>query len=375
MNMKYKLLISHENYYAEYLQLIEEAIDEIIIFNYIVLPDPTVFALFEKLKRKAQAGIRVTLVLDYIGSWGFPRAKVRELKKVGIKVKWFNPFKASSILYLGRRMHAKVLLVDGTKSIVGGINLGRNFLLPNKSSWLDFGILAKDVQQNQDLKKICDFYIAPELKKITFEKHNKTIGFVSNDFMRGKRDIYLLYLEQMRKAEEEIIIVSSYFVPNLKLLNEILDAAKRGVQVSIMVGHYSDVKWVRDTLSYIRYELCHPNIHFYLWKESILHAKLVIIDKQWCSIGSYNLHFTSLYGNVEINLNVEDRDFIAFTHQKIQQYISVSKELIVEQDNSFEFRFSKLSYFFHVMLAKFSLWWGGIKDRENSSSLSDESPN
>lgn len=113
----------------------------------------------------------------------------------------------------------------------------------------------------------------------------------------------------LKNATDEIIIVASYFIPTKGLLKILVNSAKKGKKIHIVLSHNSDVLFIKGAMTYLYDRLLSNGIRIYEYNESVLHAKVCVIDGSWVSIGSHNLNHLSEFISVEMNLDVSDKPF------------------------------------------------------------------
>ena len=118
-------------------------------------------------------------------------------------------------------------------------------------------------------------------------------------------------------AHQEIIIVASYFVPTRRLLKILVRAAKRGRNVNIILSRNSDVLFMKPAMTYLYGKLLRAGIRIYEYRESVLHAKLCVVDRRWVSVGSHNLNHLSEFISIEMNLEVLDHAFAGQTTREL----------------------------------------------------------
>jgi cardiolipin synthase len=162
--------------------------------------------------------------------------------------------------------------------------------------------------------------------------------------------------QQIRKANNEIILIASYFIPSLALKRLLKNAAKRGVNVKIVLSSFSDVSMVKYATEYFYNDLLKAGINIYEWKQSVLHAKVGLIDAEWLSVGSYNLNHLSDFGSIECNLEILDKEFCLATNIKLNQLINDGCEKITMGD--FDIKKSIKNSFLQLIsyiLVRFSL--------------------
>jgi cardiolipin synthase len=222
-----------------------------------------------------------------------------------------------------------MLVVDGERCIVGGINLSARFIdPPNQCPWLDYAIflegpVVKEIQYKAQ-RHFFKYFKTFRPQKINYHhlEFDPEIVPVINDWLYRKQEVYREYLKAILNAKEEITLIASYFLPNKKLLNRLKKQAKKGVRINIIMGHNSDHFFDIWPRKYFYNWFHKNNIHIYEWNQSIVHAKLTLIDNRWCSVGSYNFNALSDYGNSELNLNITEKGFV----RKAQAEVMAIKE-------------------------------------------------
>ncbi|MFM7839260.1 MAG: phospholipase D-like domain-containing protein, partial [Chitinophagaceae bacterium] len=142
-----------------------------------------------------------------------------------------------------------------------------------------------------------------------------------NDWVRRKNQISRTYLELLRTAQHEVIIVCSYFMPGRLLQKNLQQALQRGVKVKILLAGLSDVVMAKNAERYMYDWLLRNGVELYEFTGTVLHAKIAMADGQWYTVGSYNVNNISAYASVELNLDVRGGPTIAHTHQRLLQLL------------------------------------------------------
>lgn len=307
------------------ISLIQKANKFIILQTYIFEEDAATKPIISALKESAKRGVEIFILIDGFGSRDFPDESIILLERVGIKVKLFSPLFSSNLEHIGRRLHSKLLLIDGTEGLLGGINLSQRFNAPkNSPPWLDFACLLKGEEIKNVVEKNFPLYlkyfpalVTNHLKSLPQSLVEQTCAVKTNlnDWMRLRNEIYYSYLTAIKSAKNQIIIVAPYFFPGKRFLSELAKAACRGVQVDLIFSAISDHPLERWSSRYLYSWFFSKNINIYEWGDSIVHGKLALIDNNWVTVGSYNHNFLSRFGNHELNLEVLDEHF-ANTVQK-----------------------------------------------------------
>ncbi|MBW2159678.1 MAG: cardiolipin synthase B, partial [Deltaproteobacteria bacterium] len=132
------------------------------------------------------------------------------------------------------------------------------------------------------------------------------VRVLANHYVRERRAIRQAYLRQIQSAERSVCITNSYFVPDGRIRRVLAQAVNRGAEVRVIVPGKSDVPVVRHAARKLYGRLLEAGIQLYEWQGSILHSKTAVIDRRWCTVGTYNLDSRSLRFNLEVVAAVED---------------------------------------------------------------------
>lgn len=288
---------------------------------------------FEELLLDKQAhGVQVNLIYDSVGSIGTPKAFFQFMADSGIHVVEFNPVNPlapnSKTWRLNNRDHRKLLVVDGRVAFVGGINISNAYssgsVLRHKtksasksSGWRDthveiagpavaeFQKLFLDTWRKQGGAPLVQHDYFPHLSKQGNEIV-RAIGSVSDD---PSSPIYLTLLSAINHAERRVHLTNAYFVPDPQLIEALIGAARRGVDVKLILPSQSD-SWIVLNAGRSHYtRLLRAGVKIYERRGAVMHAKTATIDGVWSTIGSTNLDWRSFLHNDEINAVILGSDF------------------------------------------------------------------
>jgi len=303
------ILKSGPAFFEAILHQIEIAEFEIHAQFYIFSLDETGLNILNALKRAAQRGVHIYLLMDDFGSKLFPKKILSACQQLGIELKWFAPVKFP--FGLGKRLHHKLLVIDRKWAVCGGINISDAYAgigAHKNNPWLDFAI-AVEGEVVLDLLRVCEKYWRAKSKvKAPFHTKNKwqelsqQVGVLQNNWFSRKKYIASYYYTSLRNAKSEIVIVNSYFLPSFRYRKMLIKAAQRGVKISIVLSGKSDVPLMQNAMKFMYQEFLESGIELYEWKQSVLHAKLALFDAKSFTVGSYNLNHLSQFSSVETNL-------------------------------------------------------------------------
>lgn len=348
------------------LRAIESATREILLEMYWFGSDRTGRSFAAALARKAEAGVRVCVTYDAVGSFEADAAMFAQMRAAGCDVYEYNPvslFRARfSFAGLNRRNHRKMLIIDGRLGFTGGVNLGDPWA-PLDAGGLGFrddmiAIEGPAVASMRDIflatfrgTRRASARVEPLASRTSTGA--SAVRVLSNNRWRRRRLIERTYLQRIRAARERIFITNSYFIPSRLLRHALAQAVKRGVEVYVLVPGVSDVTAVAYAANRLYAWLLERGIHIYEWTQSVLHSKTAVIDGQWCTVGTHNLDHRSLAYNLEVTVTVEDVGVAAKLERRMRKDIAASQriELEVWRYRSLGRRIlEELFYLFHKVL-------------------------
>ena len=357
---KVKLIRSGKMYFDLLLQLINSSQKNIHLQYYIFLEDETGTAVMEALKAASKRGVSVYLQLDAYASNALPKRCVNEMRMAGVYVKWFEPLLRSKHFYFGRRLHHKVVVIDGLNSLVGGNNVCNRYNdMPGQPAWLDMALYCTG-EASLVVQTICrqmwsNKKVLPTHRNELTEQLGEQIPVTEqtpvkvrrNDWVKRKSEIWKSYLEMFTKSQETITIMCSYFLPGRLFRIKLSEAVKRGVKVKVILAGISDIMMAKHAERYLYDWMLKNNIEIYEYQETVLHAKLAVYDSQWVTVGSYNVNNISAYASLEMNMDVTDKTFALATEKELEDIMTRHcKQITKENYASSTHFFRKLWQYF-----------------------------
>jgi len=309
-----------EEYFNTLLELIESAEQLLHLQVYILDYDVTGAVVIDALRDAVARGVNVCLVADGFGSMNLGSKFKYEMESYGIHFRFFSPLPFPGIFQAGRRLHHKVCVADGKRALVTGINISDKYRgSENEPAWLDYGLLVAGPVCKQ-IDDVCErifnrrFYIKQvgTFKKLMLSSEIESglkVRVTINDWLRRMNEISAAYKKELKNAHNEIIIVASYFTPSRRLLKILLRSAKRNRDIYIVLSKNSDVPFMKSAMKYLYSRLLVNNVRIFEYRESVLHAKVCVVDNKWVSVGSHNLNHLSEFLSIEMNLEVYDKNF------------------------------------------------------------------
>ncbi|AKH37958.1 MULTISPECIES: cardiolipin synthase ClsB [Nitrosomonas] len=314
---------------AEYFPALESAIDEankeIHLQTYIFKYDLTGIRIASALKRAAQRGVAVHLLIDGFGSLSFPQKAIDNLIATGVQVMHYRKevFSFRFRRHRLRRMHRKLVVIDARIAFVGGINIINDYQKPGEpiprfdyAVKIEGPLLATIHSSARRLwmlvawahfKKRWITHL--ELQPITKPVGNQRAAFVIRDNLRHRRDIERSYLKAIATAYNEIIIANAYFLPGRNFRQALIHAARRGVSVILLLQGKIEYRIQYHASRALYDNLLDAGIKIYEYRKSFLHAKVAVIDQYWSTVGSSNIDPLSLLMAQEANVMILDQAF------------------------------------------------------------------
>lgn len=316
------------------LEAIRGAERHVLLEMYWLAPDEIGDVFCQALAERARAGVSVYVMLDAFGSMAGAALFRRLLEDAGVHLIDFNPIGPWRRRFRLDRMmvrdHRKLLIVDDAVGFVGGVNLAAPWLAAGEPAWRDAAVAVtgptvlamrtlfvalwrRETGRTPTLPDVApapaSWHDASAGPLATFERvRADTIELLAHGPLAGKRSISRAFLDAIRSARERIWITNSYFVPDRRFVRALRQAARRGVDVRLIVPGRSDVAVVAFASQVILRRLARAGVQVYAWTHSVLHAKTAVIDGHWVTVGTLNLDHRSLDFNHEVNVAVHGRD-------------------------------------------------------------------
>lgn len=332
------LLENGEEFFAAVFTAIGEARREILLETFILFEDKVGLALQAALLDAARRGVRIEVTVDGFGSPDLSEAFIRPLADAGVRLRVFDPPpRLGRHLALLRRLHRKLVVVDGSVGFVGGINFAADHLG-------DYGPTAKQdyaarvrgpivatmhrmalktlAQARPRDRRLDTYHADPPCDALRLPPPGRADAmFVTRDNTEHRGDIERHYRLALQSAERDVLIANAYFLPGYRLLRTLQRTARRGVRVRLILQGQPDMKWVSVATRTLYRRLLDAGIEIHEYHERPMHAKVAVVDDDWATIGSCNLDPLSLTLNLEANLIVRDRDFAGQLRARLEALI------------------------------------------------------
>ena len=308
-----ELCTTGEQTYHRLTEMIEKAANSIYISIYILQKDEIGRDIRDRLTRKAQSGVDVRVLMDGVGSLHTYRSFFKPLIRAGGHIAYFipvlrRPFHGRTNL----RNHRKIVITDQRQVLAGGTNIGREYMGPTPSSdrWQDLAFILQGPSVRHYLEVFRADWVFTAGDDIPVPSIDPAV------LSSGKTEditqvvpagpdvpsdaLYDALLSAVYGAQQQLWVVTPYFVPDESLFQALSLAARRGVDVRMLIPKRSN-HLLADIVrgNYLR-ELQRAGAKIYLYDKGMMHAKIVLVDTEVMILGSANIDIRSLFLNYEI---------------------------------------------------------------------------
>ncbi|BBI98858.1 cardiolipin synthase B [Ferrigenium kumadai] len=352
------LLQSGSAYFPQLCADIDAAHHSIYLETYIFAADETGHMVSAALRRAAARGVTVRLMLDGFGSAELPQRWVDDLRSAGVEVQWFRRKISPLTLRRSRlrRLHRKLVVIDGEIAFVGGINITDD--IPQRRGLaaprLDYAVRLKGALTGEIHAVMRHLWgmvswanvhhhsrrIHWRLREAKRPQAAGDVALVLRDNLRHRRDIERAYLKAIATAQHEIIIANAYFLPGRVFRRALKLAVQRGVRVVLLLQGKVEYRLQHYATHALYEELLGAGIEIYEYLPSYLHAKVAVVDGQWATVGSSNIDPFSLLLAREANLVVRDAAFAGEVRKSLMAALASEARRV---------EFARESVFVHVL--------------------------
>jgi len=319
---KVEALINGDQIFPAMLAAIRDAKETITLETYIYWSESIGTEFSKALSERARAGVKVHLMLDFMGSMKMDNALVEEMKKAGVQVQRYHKPAWWKLARMNNRTHRKLLVIDGKVGFTGGVGIADQWRgnAQDEDHWRDshFRVEGPVVGQIQAVfndnwtKATGTVLDGPGYFPELTPKGTMPAQMFSSSPTGGSESMHLMYLMALTAARETIDLSAAYFVPDDLTIRTMIAAAKRGVKVRLITpGPIIDSDLVRAASRDRWPELLDAGVKIAEYKPTMYHVKTLIVDKLLVSVGSTNFDNRSFSINDEANLNVMDEAFAA----------------------------------------------------------------
>jgi len=336
------LLQNGDAFFSAMLGAIRAAEDTVNFETYIFEPDEIGQQFIEAFKERARAGVEVRLLIDGFGAWKLRKKYREDLRRAGVKVARFRPLAPRNLVRFYRRDHSRATVIDGRIGFTGGAAVSKKWKgdVRNRHEWRDSmtritGPMVGGIQSGfAENWLFCTGEVLagprffPPLERGPGPCGITVISTPSDSL----QTIRLLFWLSFTNARKRLWISSSYFIPDRRLRAAVIDRARHGVDVRILVpGNHTDAVPVQAAGRSYYQELLEAGVRIFEFQPSMMHAKTVVIDSSWSIVGSANMDERSMELNEENLLGIADREFARAVEEGVMEDLGRSREIQLEE--------------------------------------------
>ncbi len=333
-----ELLINGDRIFPAFLETIEAAESTLNAQTYVYWRGEIAGDVANAIAAKARGGVRCNLILDALGAAKMERSLIRDLETAGVNVIRFRPPKPYAIRRVANRTHRRLLVADGRIGMTGGVGIAAEWTgdAEDPDHWRDThvrvrgpvvrgmqGAFAENWLEGTGEVLAGESYL-PELEPV---EDGGAMQLVRSSATVGDTNAEALYYLALASARRSIELTAAYFVPRPAFTDALCSAARRGVDVRILVpGPHIDKSFVRLAGRAAYDELLEAGVRVFEYQPTMLHAKTLCVDGSWSSVGTVNFDNRSFQLHDEVTLCVWDRRFAGELHDAFERDLERAEE-------------------------------------------------
>jgi cardiolipin synthase A/B len=339
---KVETLVNGDRIFPAMLEAIRGARKTITFETYIYWSGKVGKDFADALSERARAGVKVHILLDWVGSQKMEEALLQEMERSGVEIKRYHALQWYTLDRLNNRTHRKLLVTDGRVGFTGGVGIADEWSgdAQDKDHWRDTHYRVEGPVVAQMQAAFLDNWLKVSGVVIHGDDYFPPLAAAGTHYAQmfksspegGSESMHLMYLMSVASAKQSIDLAMAYFVPDDLALKAIERALQRGVKVRIiMPGHHTDAKPVRSASRALWGGILEAGAELYEFQPTMYHCKVLVVDGTWVSVGSTNFDNRSFRLNDEANLNVLDRDFAARQVADFEADLKRSRRITYEE--------------------------------------------
>ena len=313
-----EILLNGDEIFPAKLRAIRSARKTINYAQYVFEEGQPSAEVSAALAERCRAGVTVNVLIDAVGAFALPEEYRREMVEAGCRLESFRPLSPFAIDRVNNRSHRRILVVDGLVGITGGSGTSGKWGGDGKTEnhWRDTDVRIEGPVIEQLQGAFAENWLeatgialgGPAYFPAPFEpKGNVAAQAVRSSPAGGSVAMYTMFLLAMASAQQSVYITNPYFLPDSKMIDTLVKTARRGVRVVVLLPGAIDHNLVKQASRSELGRLLKAGIEVYEYKPALLHAKTMVVDGRWATVGSTNRDHRSFALNDELNLVVYDQ--------------------------------------------------------------------
>jgi cardiolipin synthase len=326
-----ELLVNGDQIFPAFLETIESAERTLTLQTYVYWRGDIAREVAGALCRKARGGVECKVILDALGAAKMESSLVGEMQEAGVRVIRFRPPKPYAVRRIANRTHRRLLIVDGRVGMTGGVGIASEWTgnAEDPDHWRDShvrvrgpvvrgmqGAFAENWLEGTGELLVGEGYL-PELEPIS---DGGAMQLVRSSAKVGDTNVEALYYLAIASARETMELTAAYFVPRPAFTEALAEAAERGVDVRVLVpGPHTDKELVRVAGRAAYSRLLEAGVKIFEYEPTMLHAKTLVVDGAWASVGTVNFDNRSFQLHDEVTLCAWDREFAGLLREEFDR--------------------------------------------------------
>jgi cardiolipin synthase A/B len=336
------LLINGDQIFPCYLDTIRGAEQTLCLLTYVYWRGEIAHDVAAALCERAQAGVECNVIIDAVGGVKLERELLERMIDAGVRVTRFRPPKPYAARRLTNRTHRKILVADGRVGLTGGVGIAEEWTgnAEDPDHWRDthvrvrgpvvrglFGAFAENWLEATGEVLAGDGYL-PDIPREEEPERGGPMMVVRSSAGVGDTNVEALYYLAIAAAKESLDLTAAYFVPRPAFIDALVDAAERGVRVRVLVpGPHVDKPPVRVAGRVSYDDLVEGGVEIHEYQPTMLHAKSLVVDGIWSSVGSVNFDNRSFQLHDEATLCVQSERFAGLLTEQFERDLAVSERI------------------------------------------------
>ncbi|MEJ7670684.1 MAG: phospholipase D-like domain-containing protein [Casimicrobiaceae bacterium] len=312
---------------------IEKARQTITFETYIYWEGAIGEQFAEKLAERSRAGVKIHVLLDWVGSQRMKPELLDRLKAAGVEIERYHPLSWYHVARLNNRTHRKLLVVDGRVGFTGGVGIADKWdgNAQDADHWRDTHFRVEGPVVAQMQATFLDNWMKVRGEVLHGDAYFPPLtphGSQPAQMFSSSESMHLMYLLAITAARQSIDLSSAYFVPDEMTIRSLVEAAQRGVRIRVIVpGTQSDSETVRRAARATWGPMLQAGVRIFQYQPTLFHVKMMVVDGLVASFGSTNFDERSLFLNDEANLNVYAADFAARQLADFERDLAKTREI------------------------------------------------
>lgn len=333
-----QILTNGDQIFPAMLEAIRSAKTTLNLLTFVYWKGPIAPEVAHAVCERARAGVRCNVLLDAFGAVKMDRGLIEEMRECGVHVSWFRPLRWYTLSRFNNRTHRKILVVDGRVGFTGGVGIAEEWMGDAQDAyhWRDTHLRIEGPAVRGLQGAFCENWLEATGEVLVGEDYLPHLERLEGGVLaqvtrsstgKGDTNAETLFFVAMAAARKRLWLTTAYFAPRPALVDALVEAAERGVDVRILVpGPHIDKDIVRKVGRTNYSKLLAKGIKIYEYQTTMLHAKTMAVDGVWTTVGSINFDNRSFALNDEANISIHNPEFARTMEKQFEIDLKQAKE-------------------------------------------------